>query len=347
LANSIQKTVKPIGTTIVLTVLIWMYADQLNSENVTDLVSLQVLAPSGADFNVTIKEPENSQVQATFTGPREQFERLRRDLESGKFSLKYYVTPEDASSDTYIKDTTDILNSLLRKTYPGVSVLESKPPLVKGTIDHLISVTMPIRVITGTTKTSTPVITPDKAKVQISKSVYSELKEGERFIVVDIENELQDKPEDKAVDEEFPLPQTILGKPVITDPTRVRIQLQIQQQFASASFNLSKTQLMVLGPSELLSRYRVDIRDPQLTVVVRGPVEQIQRLDPQNIEAYLEIEPDDMYRQYPAYFPRQVKFLLPDGIKLDQENMSRPPEVAFKLIDQQAATPIAAPVTPR
>ena len=322
-----------------------MYADQLNSENVTDLISLQVLAPSGADFNVTIKEPENNQVQATFTGPREQFDRLRRDLESGKFSLKYYVTPEDATGELYVKDTTDILNSLLRKTYPGISVLESKPPLVKGSVDHLMSVTMPIRVITGTTKTSPPVITPDKAKVQVSKAVYRELKEGERFIVVDIENELQNKPEDKAVDEEFPLPQTILGKPVVTDPTRVRIQLAIQQQFSSASFNLSRTQVLMLGPIDLMTKYRVDIRDPQITVVVRGPVEVMRRLAPKDIEAYLEIEPDDIYRQYMAYFPRQVKFLLPEGVKLDQEKMTRMPEVAFKLVEQQAPTPTT--ITPQ
>lgn len=344
MAISIRKSVKPIGTTIVLTVLIWMYADQLNNENVTDLVNLQVLAPSGADFNVTIQEPENGQVQAIFTGPREQFERFRRDLESGKFTLKYYVTPEDATSNVYVKDTTDILNSLLRKNYAGVSVLESKPPLVKGTIDHMITVTMPVRVTTGSTKTSTPVISPEKVKVQISKAVYQELKKGEQFIVVDIENELQNKPEEKSIDEEFPLPQTILGKPVITDPTRVRIQLAIQQQFQTASFDISRIQ--ILGPVDLLAKYRVDIKDSQITVVVRGPEDIIRTLHPQDIEAYLEIEPDDMFRSDKAYFPRQVKILLPEGVKLDLDKMSRPPEVAFKLIDQQTPPP-ALPLAPQ
>jgi hypothetical protein len=339
LTLSFRKSVKPIGTTFVLTALIWMYAEQINSENITETITLQVAAPSGADFNVKLQDPANGQLQVTFTGTRERFERLRRDMESGKFQPIYYIQAEDTNGDIYVKETVDIVNSLLVKKYSGVSAQSAKPAQVRVAVDHLISETMPVRVLTGTTKTTPPVVVPDKVKVLLSKSIYQKLSQGDRVLVVDIGNELRGKAEDKAIDMEFPLPQTIMGQPVVTDPTRVRIQLAIQQQFLTHNFDLPRIQ--VLGPTDLLTKYRVDIRNPQITVALRGPVDVIKNLRAQDIEAYLELEAEDMFKSYTTYWARQVKFVLPDEITLDLEKMSRPPEVDFKLIEQQSAAPIA------
>jgi hypothetical protein len=90
---NIKKSIRPIGTTVVLSCLIWMYADQINSENLTEVVTLQVVSPA-VDMNVEMQEPASGQFQVTFTGPREQLERLKRDMGSGKFKPTYSVQPE-------------------------------------------------------------------------------------------------------------------------------------------------------------------------------------------------------------------------------------------------------------
>ncbi len=338
---NMNKTIKPVMMTVVLSCLIWMYADQINSENLTETVTLQVASPT-TSMNVELQEPVSGQFQVTFTGPREQLERLKRDMGSGRFKPVYSILPEEANGDLVVKDCVDVLNSLIRNHYNAVSVIETKPAQIKVFVDHMIMVKMPVQVYTGNTKTTPPVVIPDKVDVLISKTFNEEqLSDGDRMIVVNIENHLLNKPEDQAIDEEFPLPQVILGSPIITDPTRVRIKLGIQRQFNTRSIDIPRIQ--ILGPVDLLSKYYVDIRDPQVSVSLKGPVELIKNLKPQDIKAYLELEPEDMFRPYTTYFGRQVRFVLPEGIRLDMEKMSRPPEVDFKLSEQPTTPSLLTP----
>jgi hypothetical protein len=338
---NIKKTFFPIFPAIVLSCLIWMYADQINSENLTEMVTLQVASPS-TDMTVEMQEPISGQFQVTFTGPREQLERLKRDLGSGKFKPVYSVESKDAKSDLVVKDCAEILNTLVQSQYNAVSIIEAKPAQVKVFIDHMVWVEMPVQVYTGNTKTTPPVVKPNTVKVLISKAVNQELTDSERTIVVNIENDLLDKPEDKAIDEEIPLPQVILGQPVVTDPTRVEIKLGIQRQYNTKTIIIP--QIQILGPIDLLTKYYVDIRDPQVTVSLKGPVELIKKLESKDVEAYLELQPEDVLTPYTTYFGRRVKFVLPDGIKLDLDKMARPPEVDFKLSEQQ---PAPSPMVPR
>ncbi len=333
-----KKRVRPIGTTFVLSCLIWIYADQINSESRTELITLQVSSQSGSKMDVQLQEPATGQLQVTFTGPHEQLNQLRLDLSSGKFKPVYYVQPEEAKGEVLVKDGADVINTLLRKNYSACSVVESRPAQIKIFIDQLTTVKMPVYVTTGTTKTTTPVVKPSQIDVTLSQSFFQSLSDSDKFIVVDIENELQGKAVERVVDEEFPLPQVLMGQPVVTEPTRVRIQLQIQQQFSTTNLVIQRVQ--VLGPDDLLSKYRVDMREQKITVELQGPEELIKNLKPQDIIAYLALEPEDMYRQWNTYFARQLKFLLPEGIKLNTEKMTRPPEVDFKLIDQSIASPV-------
>ena len=174
----------------------------------------------------------------------------------------------------------------------------------------------------------------------LPKSSYQNLYDTERFIGVDVENELRNKVEDRAIDEEFALPQVVQGQSVVTDTTRVRIQLRIQRQFQTKSFDLARIEVM--SSAELLAKYRVDIRDPQITVALKGPTELINNLKPQQILAYIVLEPEDI-RPGATYFPREVQFRFPEGfegIKPDEKTASRP-KVDFKLVELQAATPTA------
>jgi hypothetical protein len=340
LSEKIKKTIRPVSTTVVLSCLVWMYADQITTEPTVELVPLQVTSQSVSQFTVELQEPASGQLQVTFSGPRADLEMLKRDLGTGKFKPVYSVKETEVKEENLVKDAAEIINAYLRKDYPTISVQETKPAQIKIFVDQMVTVTMPIRVTSGITKTTTPVITPREVKVTLSKASLDTLNPTERFIVVDIENELRNKVEDRAIDEDFAIPQAILGQSIVTTPTRVRINLRIQRQFLTKTFDLSRIEVM--GPAELLAKYRVDIRDPQITVALKGPTEQINNLNPKNILAFIILEPEDI-RPGGAFFPRQVQFKFPEGfegIKPD-EKTARRPEVDFKLVELQAATPTA------
>lgn len=326
-------------TTIVLSCLIWMYADQITTEPTVELVSLQVLSQAVSEYTVDLQSPPDGQFQVTFVGPRADLEKLKRDIGKGEFKPVYYVPKEEVKTDTVVKDAAEIFNTFLRKDYPTVVAQEVKPAQIKIFVDQMITVTMPVRVTTGITKTTNPVITPHEVKVTLPKSSNDNLYPTERFIVVDIENELRNKVEDRAIDEDFALPQVVQGQSVVTNPTRVRINLRIQRQFQTKMVNLSRVEVM--GPAELLAKYRVDIKDPMITVALKGPTELINNLKPQNILAYILLEPEDVRPGPMTWYPQDVHFQFPDGfeaIKVD-EKTARRPRVDFKLVELQAATP--------
>ncbi|MFA5863468.1 MAG: hypothetical protein WC975_02145 [Phycisphaerae bacterium] len=337
MSSRLKKTIRPIGTTVVLSCLIWIYADQINNENTVELVTLQVAPQPGSDLVVEMQDPPTGQLQVTFAGPRADLDKFRREMGNEKF--KYYVQPEEVKEDTLVKDSSEILGAILRKDYKTISVREVKPAQVTIFVDRLITVSMPVRVSTGTTKTTTPVIKPAEVKVTLSRSAYQSLYDVDKFLVVDIENELHNKVEDRAIDEDFALPQVVLGQPVTTDPTRVKIQLRVQQQFQTKSFAIS--QIEQLGPNDIFTKYRVDIRDPQITVELKGPAELINNLKPQNIIAYIRLDQEDTLRSWTTYFPRDVQFILPEGIKLNTDKITRQPGILFKLVELQTAAPPA------
>ncbi len=338
MSNKIKKSIRPVGTTLVLTCLIWIYADQENVVTSTEVVTLLVAPQSGSDLSVDLQDPPTGQLRVTFAGPRADLEELRRTLGQGKFKPTYTVTPEEAHGDTLVKDATEIISSNLRTQFRTITIQDVQPAQVKIFLDPMITVPMPVRVNTGTTKTTIPVVTPNKVKVTMSQSAYQKLYDSDKFLVVDLENELRNKVEDQEINEEFPLPRLVLGQEVATSPSQVKVQLKVQQQSITRLFTIS--QIKVMGPPDLLARYKVDIRDSQITVALKGPPELINNLkpqNPQNVIAYIQLDADDMH--YTSTFLKTVEFRLPDQVKLDTTKMVRLPDVFFKLIDQQAATP--------
>ena len=321
---------------MILSCLVWMYADQINNESVVEFVSLQISPQSGSDLIVELQDPPTGQFQVTFSGPHAEVENLRKDLGTGKFKPLYYVQPEDVKSESLIKSSAEVIGSFLRKDYKTISVQDVKPAQLKIYVDKLITVPMPVTVSTGATKTTRAVVTPGEVKVTLSSQAYNSLNDVEKFIVIDIENELRNKPENLELNEDFPLPQVVLGQPVTTDPTRVNIQLRVQQQFKTTTLQITKINRMI--PGDLESKYRVDIRNESISVELKGPAELIDNLDPKKITAYITIDKADILDRT-EYFPRDVQFILPKGIQLNTDKMTLTPKVDFKLVELQSQAP--------
>jgi hypothetical protein len=342
-STKMRRTIRPIGTTVVLSCLIWMYADQINLTTMTELVTLQVLPQPGTDLVVEPQEPFSGQFTITFAGPRSELENLRQDLVSGKFKPVYYVQKNEAKEEPLDKDPVEIMNALLhpegRKTsYPAVSVQETKPARMKIFVDRKVKVNMPVMINTGMTKTTVPIVNPPEVAVSIQQSVLEEIYGTERILRLNIENDLRNRLEDREIDEDFAVPQFVMSHPVETQQKKVRVKLRILRQFKTRTFDVS--QIEVLSPNEVLAKYRVEIRDPHVAITLKGPAELIDNLKPQTIVAYVKVYSDDMSRMSTTVFPRPVQLLaMEGGIKLDPD--SPPPMVDIKLVELQGAAPAA------
>lgn len=323
-----------------------MYADQINLTTLTELVTVQVMPQPGTDLIVEPQEPSSGQFTVTFTGRRSDLEDFRQDLVSGKFKPVYYVKKDEAKGETLTKDGVEMMNLLLhqetgssgaRKSYPAITVQEIKPDQMKIFIDRHVTVKMPVVVNTGLTKTTAPVVTPASVDVTIPASVLQGLYPTEKIIRLDMENVLRGRIEDREFDEEVPVTGLVMGQKVETQPAKVRVKLRIVKQFKTRPFELS--QIQILGPSSLLAKYRVEIRDPRVTVTLKGPAELIDALKPQSIVGYVKLYPEDMSRPWTTVFPRPVQLEPIEGERIKLDPDSPPPTVDIKLVELHEAAP--------
>ena len=333
LAGKIKTSFRNFMTILILSCLIWVYADQVTTERMTAKVTLKVLPAPGSDLIVKLQKPKNQQVDVTFAGPRAQLDKLKKDLD-GKFVPVYYVKTREASEPILTKDTEEIIRDNLYQHYRAIAVESVDIDRIKISVDKYIWVTMPVKVITGTVSTSEPVINPQRVRVKIPRSIHRSLDEDKQIITLDIHGELQTKMSEQEIDEEFSLPQILDGQQIETDPSRVKVQLKILRRFSKVEL---KRPIEILAPIELFQKYRLELREHDITVPLFGPAELIDNIKDEDVVVYIEIVQGDLINSRNSYFPRRVKFRLPEGIKLDKEKMPRAPEVDFKLTEQKTA----------
>ncbi len=334
---TLPEKIRTFLTVFVLSCLIWIYADQVTTEYMTATVTLEVAPAGGSDLIVKLISPQKGQIEVTFAGPRARLERLKNDLQ-GKFKFIYYVNPSPKFEPVITKDTIEIIRTRLREMYPNITVSNVDVPQIKIAVDKYIYVNMPVKVIVGTVTISEPIITPNRVRVKLPLSVYRKLSDEQKVITIDIEPELRKHLENQQIDKEFPVPQQLAGQTIEAEPTQVRVQLKIRQQFARKEI---KRPIQVLLPIALESKYIVELRDKEIIVPLIGPADLISNIKEQEVIPYIELVPADLTRSENSYFPRKIKFILPEGIKLDKDKLTRQPEVDFRLIEREKTLPSA------
>ena len=304
-----------------LTALIWIYADQATTESITENLSVQVTAPSGSDLILT---PNKVQFEVTLKGPRARLQDMQDHLRAGRVDLRYYVDPSEAQGPQLTKSAREVLNQLIRQRDPVIRVTSVDPETLTIAVDRYVTVAVPVKVITGSIKTTEPEPALREIEVKLVESALDTLSAEQLFAEVNIEDQLKDRLENQIVDidEEFPIEQTIAGYSVKTDPTRVKVHLTIEELYDNITLPLH---IEVMCPPELLKKHR-PIYDGSIRINFRGPEELIDVLKSADIKAFIRIEEEDKDR---SIYPKDVHFHgLPQGVTVD---MPEPPKVDFKL----------------
>ncbi|HUO10300.1 MAG TPA: hypothetical protein VM008_18480 [Phycisphaerae bacterium] len=350
---------KSLPLTIVLTVLIWMYAEAKFTATGDARISLRPVVPNG-DIALRVFDSTESRflpvinIVASLQGPTNQITALQQETEPPQLTF----TPPPAALTTGASatlDTVSILNanSYLRKR--GLTVISAAPAKMRLEVDHLEQITRSVEFhpqvavdhITGL---------PDQVTVTIPSRTLQEIGGPEKLRINTVPGQnLSTLPIGK------PLKVSMRFVPeyadphddrVIVTPAQVDVTLTVSKREA-VTHVVPDVPVWVSGPPALLARYDVDLRPKFVSVAVSGSESAIQSLKDmlaksvrgtgggdQGIHAFLDVSLDD--RPAATFTHRSVRYVLPDGLIVQDA----PPDVEFRLVEVNGTQP-AGSAAPR
>jgi hypothetical protein len=366
------ERLKSLPLTILLTVLIWMYAEAQFTATQSD-VPINIGVSSGSqDFAVRVYDQTNKRysnmlnVVATLQGPRNQLDQILQEAlgaahvnptEDRMAALTYTPSADQlrqavANGGEFNAVTLPMLNRLDYFQSRGVTVTYAQPSSVSIEVDTVARVRKEAA-FQSSVAVENVTVDPATVEVQIPSQTLREV--GENKIVVHAvpQNDAQLAALPPDTDKVIPV-RFVADYP---GPRDERIRLQPAQ--GNATVRVKRAQQGVLGvgdvpiwvsgPPGLLSRYNIEVTPQSVGLMLSGPSALVdatrQRLSggPKGagISAYLDLTPEDHPEPGGVPVRRALRYILPDGLSLLQS----PPEASFKLTEKTPATTPTATTT--
>jgi hypothetical protein len=351
---------KSLPLTIVLTVLIWMYAEArftATQENVS--LTIKPVSPT-ADMVLSAFDPADKRFQGTVNvvvtleGPTNQIDRIYQEsvgtvtADEDFSALAYRPAAEGLKpgADNQV-DTVSVLNGLSYFRKRGVTVTSAKPARIRLEEDPLSLVARPVD-FHPAFAVDHYVATPDQVTVKIPSELLAEIGGADRIsvsatpiqdlttlvpgaqqtVAVRYVVEYSNNGEGSERDERISV-SPAQGTVLVTLPPR-------QQETAV----LPAVPVWVSGPPGVLGKYDVNVKPAALRVSVTGAAAAVRGLRGRlgadatgGVRAYLDVAPEDAAG---VALHRRVRFMLPEGLTV-QAGADRV-EVEFKLVERAAAT---------
>jgi hypothetical protein len=348
---------KSLPLTIVLTILIWMYAEAKFTTTGEARISLRPSVSNG-DLALRVFDPAENRfvpvvnVLASIQGPTNQINALQQEAEPPQLTFSPPASALVPGAQNKV-DTVQMLNSSSYMRKRGLSVLSATPAKMQVEVDRLEQVTRPVEFrppvavdhVTGM---------PDQVTVTIPSRTLQEIGGAERLKVIA-------KPGRNLTTLAIGQPQKIVvhyvpeyarepDDRITVTPAQTEVTLTIAKRQAVTQL-VPDVPVWVSGPPALLARYDVDLRPKFVPMIVSGSDPAIQGLKnklansprgtgggDQGIHAYLDVSLDD--RPTTTYLRRPLRYVLPDGLSVQEA----PGDVEFRLV-QLGPAPNTAPAT--
>jgi hypothetical protein len=365
---------KSLPLTIVLTILIWMYAEaQFTAVHDDVRVNVKVLSPT-SDLAVRVYDNAENRYSSiaslivTLQGPKNQIEQIYQESLSTapdeEFAGLSYVptVPELTRALDNGGFSIDVIRTLNRLDYfrsRGVSVTAASPPRVRIEVDRYTRLARTPEFRAGAVVDRFS-LSPDTVEVSVPTGTLVAIGGGDKLTVVaEPQRDLNLLPADS--DQVVPVRYSLeypgaRDERVRVSPAQGMATVHIPRR-QQAAVSIPDIPVWVSGPPALLSRYDVDLQPKSISITVSGssaPVDALkQRMDSggsraSGIYAYLDISSDD--KPLPAGAPRpsgdaflrrRLRYVLPPGLSL----LAGPAEVGFRLVDHPIPAPVAPPAT--
>ena len=313
---------KLIAMSALLTVLVWMSADQLLTESATLQVIIEPVAPVGESYTISPVGDRPQEFQIVLSGPQKAIARIRETPPS-----TISVPLETRSSGRFSVRVLDVLQEN-RAQFPGLTVDSATPEHLEVVVDRDIVVSLPIWVDQGTLDYDVePSVEPDRVQVTISERRFHAIPQERRHLVLRAEHLLRRKQKGELLSFPVPLEAKVDGVDVKVSPARVDLRATVRE--LRVTDTIAAVPIRFTGSVDLWNEFRVDLRNRNTLLTqpisVRGPAELVARLVAGDLKVtgLIVVNRDDTldpgrYRARKPVFvglPTGVELATPDAIE--------------------------------
>ena len=353
------ERLKTLPLTVVLTILIWMYAEaEFTSTQDNVAVTVQILSAEPNQFTVRALDKGSPvrilNLQLTLQGAKGQIEKILQQSRAPlgtDAALKPLEIPLDAArlaATGNVVSMTAQLNGLPYFRDKGVTVVASVPDRVQIESDKLVQMSRPLEKLNRngvpvTVKKFEPAMVTITAPAKLIAALG-----GEAGMNVAAEPQQRLTGGDVGVERKVPvrLICEYKGEPddrVTVTPQDAVCTLTVNAQFSEHFKPVQALPVLVTGPVDVVSPYRIQVAPKEVSVAVTGTPETISKLraamaggsgavPEETVRAYLDLVPTD--KPTAGMVSRKLRYVLPEGVSLD----TKVDRVEFRLSEMEPAT---------
>jgi hypothetical protein len=360
---------KSLPLTIVLTILIWMYAEAQFTSTKDNVRLLIKITPPSADLTIRVLDPQGNprslaSVVVTLQGPKDQLDRI---YQQGQFAGS---PDDDISSLTYVPpisslllgpqgggaeggdvtiETLAMVNNLDYFRRQNIIATAATPPRIRLDVDTLerLAKTIDFR---PTVPVSHFSFSPEQVTVTVPSRVLQAMGGIDKLNVIaepvpgrDLSSLPTDSEQTVPVRYRLEYPGAKDDRITVT-PVQGTVALRLPKR-EGITQTIPDVPIWLAAPPGLLQKSEADLRTRSVRVTVTGSAPAIEQLRQRlshgtpgtaGIRVYLDLIPED--RPSPNYTVRRLRYVLPEGLT----SPDQPPEIDFRLLQRPAAT---APAT--
>lgn len=348
--------------TIALTVLIWVYADRSGySTRELGPVMVKIAPPPDAVNPYVVRVPDEEPERQNFvsvslrvSGPKAQIDRLEREIQNQLLDLQVALQDKPPLG-TIEYDLAGALGDNPELRRRGLVLQSVEPAMVMIEVDRRREIEIGLKFDAGRFEKlldSDPLANPEQVTARVLESRLQETTPPET-VTVPIEEYIEQARERGAgrqgepIQLRVPLRSGLLGLNAGFVPEQVSVTLRMKQVTEIERITVRPLKLMI-GVMDFCDKYNVEFRDTTkayLTQViwVRVPMEKTGRLDPDSVNAYIEINDEHLpeNRVGAATEPVDVGW-IEAPVRFDF-----PPEFDDVVIDRQQQETVAFRVIPK
>lgn len=335
-------TMKLLGVTVVLTVLIWTAADSLVNETALIAVAIEPV-PADSDSELLLRlEPPNRSFELQLTGPRRAIEAIQ----SGTLPRLKVAVPENLKTRIGPASLPVDLESIKRqlsdasREYRRLSLLAIQPPDLPLVVDRRIRKDLAVTAERLTLSyEARPVIQPQKVTVILRESRLAELTASNQMQPIDISVDLERSLRERIPGEPVSVLVQLDSKPYGPDAELIprAVEVIATLQTARTTAEITAVPIRVATSFSNLQRpVRAVTPDGNpLTLVtqritVAGPTEDVGKLLRGETRAFGFVHLKDAdFEQLGVVRSYMPEFQLPRGLEL----VGQPESVEFRLVD--------------
>lgn len=331
--------------TVVLTLLIWTYADQASYETCSAQVAVRVA--TSPEMVARIDDGRGGTADVVYISLKLQGPKLavrKLEMESGtgaaRFNLNLPLPTDSGQHGPITRDIREAVEQLPDIRDRGLQVEELSTSVITFTLDRYKSFTLTVDTDAGKFSDALdgkPLIEPGTVEVRVLESDLAKQPLPEQRRVISIEDQIRSRSEELSLRFNVPLGSKWGGMDAKYVPDQVRVTVRLAKSYQTVELTLIP--LNVIMPAAMAGTdFDVEWQaqaDLVQNISVRIPVGKAQSLDSKDVLAFIQIEKSDLPGELapaattlPAptegWIQREVQFKFPqnfgdvqvDGVRL-------------------------------